>query len=1024
MTVRNFFRTFAIIAIVALFGLTLFSPAFALKAKESGPQIINPPVTDASGGPDGFGYVWRDNNNEPTGPVYNWRDISVTGTDAGISGDDMTSAAFPIGFTFNFYGTAYTQFKVCTNGWITLDVSTTATSYFNEAIPSTTAPNALIAPYWDDLNITTGTHWVKYQTINSDTLVVSWYAVQLGQTSNFGFQAILTSSGHIYFQYQSIPTTNNSASIGIENATGTVGLQVAFNSVYAAASRAVRFNLSDPQNFGTLTGTVTAAGSPLPGANVLVVGTTRSAITNAQGQYTIINIDPGTYTVRFTAFGYTDTDYTGVIITAGQITTRNHSWATAGLNFNSPSVPVAIVDNDTAFAYITIANGFLVADLNVMIDITHTWDSDLSIWVTSPGGVNVMLAALLGGSGDNYTQTLFDDEATTPIASGVAPFTGSFIPAQPLSGFDGTNSAGVWTLNVFDGAGGDIGTINQFSLAFSSGAGSYIRGTVTRAGQPVDSARVQVGTNVTYTNSQGIYGMASLTGQFAVNVTRSGYNPFSGNVTIGTDTTTYNVTMTRPIAIASPTSIEMQVNVPNTGNATVTLTNNGDGPLSWNGGIRPVASAAPVTPSEPVTEDVLRLISDFDISIPRTSVPATDEPDTLWQRLLNLAVDPLNGSAYNYGVEVVNGQIYVTAGTKFYRFTAQGALIDSLTIGGAPVANFNVRDMAYDGDYLYGGWDASLLRAFNPATGASVPAANINLAPAGLSLPRGVAYDPESDNFYVSNWTANNMIKKINRSGAVLATWNVPGVGGLAWDPNGQNGYKLYLALDGANAAHVAKLNVNNTAALDTLTLRSPLPGVTTEICGGLTLTDQLVPGFWTLVVLVQGSPDRVFVYEFGIANTRWSLNPTSGVIAGSQNGQMTVSYTPQAGDPNAVVNADLMITWGPTDDVITIPIEVTVVTSVSSNEAGVPLKYELLGAYPNPFNPETKVKFSLANRANVTLALYNVNGQKVGDLLNAEMPAGIHTVGMRAVDLPAGTYFVRMQADGYVGTSKVVLLK
>jgi len=76
-----------------------------------------------------------------------------------------------------------------------------------------------------------------------------------------------------------------------------------------------------------------------------------------------------------------------------------------------------------------------------------------------PGGNN--------NSGDNFTNTVFDDEATQPIAgvsSGNAPFTGSFRPDQALSAFDGENQGGVWTLKVRDNAGSDTGTINSWSL--------------------------------------------------------------------------------------------------------------------------------------------------------------------------------------------------------------------------------------------------------------------------------------------------------------------------------------------------------------------------------------------------------------------------------------------------------------------------------------------------------------------------------------------------------------------------------
>ncbi|MCL2065058.1 MAG: choice-of-anchor J domain-containing protein [Candidatus Cloacimonetes bacterium] len=74
---------------------------------------------------------------------------------------------------------------------------------------------------------------------------------------------------------------------------------------------------------GTLTGTVTSSGAPLSGATVTVVGAGNSTTTNAQGQYSIINIPVGTYSVTAERVGYTTGTNTGVVITDGQTTTSN-----------------------------------------------------------------------------------------------------------------------------------------------------------------------------------------------------------------------------------------------------------------------------------------------------------------------------------------------------------------------------------------------------------------------------------------------------------------------------------------------------------------------------------------------------------------------------------------------------------------------------------------------------------------------------------------------------------------------------
>ena len=134
--------------------------------------------------------------------------------------------------------------------------------------------------------------------------------------------------------------------------------------------------------------------------------------------------------------------------------------------YNSTDTPVGIPDNSGAGidSVVNIGTTSEITDVNVTVNITHTWDSDLTLTLTSPGGIIVILSDGNGSSGDNYTDTVFDQEATDPITSGAAPFTGTFQPEGDLSLLYGEFSGGDWTLNVSDGAGGDTGTINSWSL--------------------------------------------------------------------------------------------------------------------------------------------------------------------------------------------------------------------------------------------------------------------------------------------------------------------------------------------------------------------------------------------------------------------------------------------------------------------------------------------------------------------------------------------------------------------------------
>ena len=127
----------------------------------------------------------------------------------------------------------------------------------------------------------------------------------------------------------------------------------------------------------------------------------------------------------------------------------------------------AILDLKTITSTISITSDFNITDLNIGVNIYHTYDSDLVVTLKSPTGQIATLVNRRGGSGDNFTGTLFDDEAATAISAGKAPFTGSFRPETALSVFDGKNAKGTWTLSVTDKASLDVGYLSYWGLNIS-----------------------------------------------------------------------------------------------------------------------------------------------------------------------------------------------------------------------------------------------------------------------------------------------------------------------------------------------------------------------------------------------------------------------------------------------------------------------------------------------------------------------------------------------------------------------------
>ncbi|NQW17821.1 MAG: S8 family serine peptidase [Chloroflexi bacterium] len=193
-----------------------------------------------TGGPDGYGYTYED-SDAVGGPVFNW--IDITGTGVPITSGDNIFAAVPIGFDFEFYGIKYNALYVGTNG-IAGFASTSMAEFLDTPLPTATTPNNLIAAFWEDLTVPSADQLLyELQGLAPNReLIVTWdQAISaLNSSHKFSFQIVLSeSSNRIKIQYGSINGDVGFATVGIENVSGTVGLEVARFSNYVKDSLAV-----------------------------------------------------------------------------------------------------------------------------------------------------------------------------------------------------------------------------------------------------------------------------------------------------------------------------------------------------------------------------------------------------------------------------------------------------------------------------------------------------------------------------------------------------------------------------------------------------------------------------------------------------------------------------------------------------------------------------------------------------------------------------------------------------------------
>ncbi len=193
-------------------------------------------------GPDSYGYyIYTTGDICTETPVYNWADITGSGTLV-ADGDD-SSEVVQLPFSFKYYGTTYNSITVCSNGWIALGDQSSSHALSNVPLPDPSSPNNMIAGVWDDLNpVATGSGKIYYysDTQNHRFIVEYDNVYHYGSTSPEKFEIILydpsndptlTGDGEIIVQYASKPTQWDFTT-GIENADGSIGLTYVCDSSY------------------------------------------------------------------------------------------------------------------------------------------------------------------------------------------------------------------------------------------------------------------------------------------------------------------------------------------------------------------------------------------------------------------------------------------------------------------------------------------------------------------------------------------------------------------------------------------------------------------------------------------------------------------------------------------------------------------------------------------------------------------------------------------------------------------------
>jgi hypothetical protein len=280
-------------------------------------------------------------------------------TPLALSGDDVfTNVTLP--FAFSLYGQSYTSAAVCTNGFLTFLSGTCP--FTNSGIPSGGTPNAAIYPFWDDMYMDASSSMWTSTLTSPNRFVIEWRNASFFPCcgDRLDFEVVLYENGQILTQYRNVDNSHEggaSATLGIENQSGTVAFQYSMNeAALATGSSAIRY-LLPPSGFAE--GHVTDANDTLPigGASVKALqggNVIRQTTTDASGFYRL-QLPVGDYTIEASKTNY-ETASADVTITEDQTVTQDFVLRTPRGEVNPTSLEFVVQRNETDTKTLTLSN--------------------------------------------------------------------------------------------------------------------------------------------------------------------------------------------------------------------------------------------------------------------------------------------------------------------------------------------------------------------------------------------------------------------------------------------------------------------------------------------------------------------------------------------------------------------------------------------------------------------------------------------------------------------------------------------
>jgi subtilisin-like proprotein convertase family protein len=680
------------------------------------------------------------------------------------------------------------------------------------------------------------------------------------------------------------------------------------------------------------------------------------------------------------------------IICAGtvqQLSITSSSLPPVANTTSSGPISVVIPDNEPnngAVSAPIVVSGVTgsVQSISVTFNITHTWDADLDINLIAPNGNILNLVGARGGSGDNFTNTTISSASTTSLATGAAPFTGTFAAdgnigwgpaayASNVATFASLFSIpnGNWRLAMADFAGGDVGTLTSWSITINyaspdAGIWTPVTGLFTNA----------AGTTpyVAGTPASTVYASPAATTTYSVTVTNT-----------STETRTFSTGGTVTIPGVAPGSTSAGAGAPYP--TTVSVSGLPANAILKSVTVKGVKHSFPddidILLQSPTGTNVV-LMSDAG-----GSTDATGQNYTFDDAAAGLMADGALNATGTY--KPTNYGASDTYPAPIGAITQATPTLASFTGDPNGTWNLYVAD-GFGGDIgVFSSWELTF----------TIPTAtNCTSAPRTVTV---TVHTPITFTSQPQNRTAcqgSTVTFTAAATGTIQTTqWQVSTNGGGTWtdiagattttltltnvQPS-QNGYRYRLALGSAGCGIVF-----STAAILTV---NPLPTVTLTLNpAGQT---QLRPGLQTTVT-VSSSPAG--------SSYQWFVNGVAQPITGSSyvvDAYHLGTYTVRVTDVNGCVNTSAGVTF----------------TAIPTSQ---------LFIYPNPTTGAYYVTYYMRNPVPVTINVIDMKGRRI--VQRQETTTGPYTrFDFSNEKLAAGVYVIEFRdpSENLLATGRLVVLR